>query len=75
MLRVTHDNSVSQTSTQDFLRVEENKKHVSVFSPGNPAERNNALAPKVYQFDSVFTDQNSQVRSTFLCCACSSIKE
>ena len=61
MLRVSVDRTLSQMSTQEFLRVEENKKHVSVFVPSHPQERNHALAPKVYAFDAVFTEKTTQV--------------
>jgi len=61
MLRVCNDDSLEHPSSQEYLRVEENQKHLSVFVPSHPNERNNALAPKVYAFDAVFTEKSSLV--------------
>ena len=63
MLRVSSDATLTQSTSQEFLRVDESKKHVSVFVPSHPEKRNNALAPKVYSFDSVFTEKSSLVGS------------
>nr|XP_018669453.2 kinesin-like protein KIF26B [Ciona intestinalis] len=59
MLRVNRVHG--QSSKQEFIRVEGNKKHVSVFVPEEFSKQPNArLAPKVYAFDSIFTEQSSQ---------------
>nr|CAB3263279.1 uncharacterized protein LOC108949934 [Phallusia mammillata] len=65
MLRMAGgENENGQNSpTDDFLRMESNKKHVSVFTPPDPAtggRSDNPAAPKVYAFDSVFTHETTQ---------------
>ena len=66
MLRVCRDSSLESPSGQEYLRVDENQKHLSVFVPSHPKERNTALAPKVYAFDAVFTEKNSLVGNDVL---------
>ena len=74
MLRVCDDHSLKHPSSQEYLKVEENQKHLSVFVPSHPKERNNALAPKVYAFDAVFTEKSLLVLIKYcissVCFAC-----
>ena len=58
MLRVCTDYSLEHPSSQEYLHVDENKRHLSVFVPSYPSKRNNALAPKVYAFDGVYTESS-----------------
>ncbi|XP_076817144.1 uncharacterized protein LOC143462763 [Clavelina lepadiformis] len=60
MLRLSRDRSEVTSSAQEFLRVEDNRKNVSVFVPDDQSNGSKSLAPKVYAFDSVFTEDTTQ---------------
>ena len=67
MLRIVGSGAAAQ-GRSEWLRVESNKKHVSVFSldcGSSQAQRDVNQAAKLYAFDSVFTDDTSLVRVTF----------